>query len=152
MDKSMGDKLLVIEDKTAGDEENSRWNKRMIWENLHLPPPSPPPPYCEEDCLQAGIYINPVRRSGATCQEHLHSVPRHPRIITWSHAAHRLRWNSLTAFLVEVSGHKIKSSQTRVSVWFSTLIFLFYKMLFINRLEFSYFEDWFKTRKEYGFR
>jgi hypothetical protein len=30
MDKSMGDKLLVIEDKTAGDEENSRWNKRMI--------------------------------------------------------------------------------------------------------------------------
>ncbi len=47
----------------------------------------------------------------------------------------------------------IKSSLLRLlSVWFSTLIFLFYKMLFINRLEFSYFEDLFKTRKEYGFR
>jgi hypothetical protein len=32
------------------------------------------------------------------------------------------RWNSLTAFLVEVSGYKLKSSLTQVFVWFSTLI------------------------------
>jgi hypothetical protein len=29
----------------------------------------------------------------------------------------------LNAILVEVSGHKLESSQTRVFVWFSTLIF-----------------------------
>jgi hypothetical protein len=32
------------------------------------------------------------------------------------------RWNSWTALLVEVSGHKLESSQTYVFVWFSTLI------------------------------
>ncbi len=76
----------------------------------------------------------------------------HNHLITYS--TRRLRWNFLTAFLVKVSGHKIKSSQTLVSVWFSTLIFLFYKMLLlcINRLEFSYFAALFKTRKEYDFR
>jgi hypothetical protein len=31
-----------------------------------------------------------------------------------------LRWNSLTAFLVEVTGHILKSSQSQVFVWFST--------------------------------
>jgi hypothetical protein len=36
---------------------------------------------------------------------------------------------------------KLESSQTRVFVWFSALIFLFYKMLFMNRLEFSCFPD-----------
>jgi hypothetical protein len=35
--------------------------------------------------------------------------------------------------------HKLKCSQTRVFVWFSTLIFPFCKMLFMNGLEF-YFE------------
>ncbi len=44
-------------------------------------------------------------------------------------------------FLVEVSRHKLKSYQTRVFVWFSKIIFLFYKMLFMNRLEFSGFVD-----------
>jgi hypothetical protein len=40
-------------------------------------------------------------------------------------------------FLVEVSGHKLESSQARVFVWFSGLIFPFYKMQFMNRLQFS---------------
>jgi hypothetical protein len=48
-----------------------------------------------------------------------------------------------TAFLVEVSGHKHDSSQTRVFVWFSALIFPFYIMLFMKRLEFSCFADFF---------
>ncbi len=48
-----------------------------------------------------------------------------------------------TAFLVEVSGHKLKSSHIRVFVWFSTIIFPFYKMLFMNRLEFSCCADFF---------
>ncbi len=34
------------------------------------------------------------------------------------------RWNSWKAFLVEVLWHKLESSQTRVFVWFSTVIFL----------------------------
>ncbi len=38
-----------------------------------------------------------------------------------------LTLNSWTAFLVKVSGHKLKSSQTQVFVWFSTLVFPFYK-------------------------
>ncbi len=61
----------------------------------------------------------------------------------------------LNAFLVEISGHKLDSSQTQVFVWFSTHIFPFYKMLFMNRLEFSCFADFFvgifNTREEYGF-
>ncbi len=36
-----------------------------------------------------------------------------------------LRWNSWTAFIVEVSGHKLDYSHTRVFVWYSTLIFPF---------------------------
>jgi hypothetical protein len=59
------------------------------------------------------------------------------------------------AILVEVSGHKLKSSQTRVFVWFSTIVLPFYKRLFRKRLEFSCFADFFvwisKTRVEYGF-
>jgi hypothetical protein len=47
------------------------------------------------------------------------------------------------AFSVEVSEHKLESSQTRVFAWFSTLIFKFYKGLFMNRQEFSCFEDFF---------
>jgi hypothetical protein len=65
------------------------------------------------------------------------------------------RWNSWTAFIVDVTGHKLEYFQTRVSVWFSTLIFPFYKMLFINRLKFScvadFFVRMFKTREDYGF-
>ncbi len=49
--------------------------------------------------------------------------------------------NSWTAFLVKVSVHKLESSQLRVFVWFSTLIFSFYRLLFMNRLEFSSFAD-----------
>jgi hypothetical protein len=63
--------------------------------------------------------------------------------------------NLQTAFLVEVSEHKLKSSRTRVFVWFSTLIFPFYKMLFMNKLEFSSFAKFFvrtfKAREENGF-
>jgi hypothetical protein len=33
---------------------------------------------------------------------------------------------------------KLESSQTRVFVWFSTLIMPFYKMLFTKRLKFFY--------------
>ncbi len=51
------------------------------------------------------------------------------------------RWNSRTAILVEVSRHKLESSLTRVFVWFSTLIFPLYRMLFMKRLEFSCFAD-----------
>jgi hypothetical protein len=49
----------------------------------------------------------------------------------------------LNGFLVEVSGHKLESSQTPVFVWFSTLIFLFYKMLFTIKLGFFCFADFF---------
>ncbi len=42
-----------------------------------------------------------------------------------------------------------------VFVWFSTLIFPFDKILFMNRLKFSFFVDClvriFKTGEEYGF-
>jgi hypothetical protein len=41
--------------------------------------------------------------------------------------------------LNEVSRHKLDSSQTRVFVQFSTLVFMFYKMLFMNKLEVSCF-------------
>ncbi len=70
-------------------------------------------------------------------------------------ALRKLRWKSWTAFLVEVSGHKLESSQTLVFVWLFTLIFPFFKTLFMNRLEFSCFSDFFvcifKTRVEFGF-
>ncbi len=39
-------------------------------------------------------------------------------------------------FLVEVSGHKLESSPTRVFVWFSNLFFQFYKILFMIDLKF----------------
>ncbi len=53
------------------------------------------------------------------------------------------------AFLVEVSGHKLESSQTRVFVWFSTLFFPFYKMLFMFSCFGDFFERIIKTRVEY---
>jgi hypothetical protein len=60
-------------------------------------------------------------------------------------------WNGI---LAEVSGLYLESSQTLDFVWFSTLIFTFYKMLFANRLEFSCIADFFayifKTRVESG--
>ncbi len=37
-----------------------------------------------------------------------------PMLLVW-------RWNSWTTFLVEDSGHKLESSQTRIIVWSSTL-------------------------------
>jgi hypothetical protein len=52
-------------------------------------------------------------------------------------------------FLIKVS------YQTREFVWFSTLIFPFYKLLFMNRLKFSFllqiFVCIYKTRQECGF-
>ncbi len=50
----------------------------------------------------------------------------------------------------------LESSQTRVFVWFSTLIFPFYKMLFMKRLEYSCFVHFFvriffKPEKSLGF-
>ncbi len=47
--------------------------------------------------------------------------------------------------------HKLESSQTRVFVWFSTRIFLFYKMLFTKSLEFACFVCIFKTIVDSGF-
>jgi len=38
-----------------------------------------------------------------------------------------LRWNSWTTFSVEASGDKLESSQTRVFVWFSTIVYPFYE-------------------------
>jgi hypothetical protein len=65
--------------------------------------------------------------------------------ISWRAMYHwaKLRWNSWTAFLVEVSGRKLKSS--RVSRFFSGFLpsFSLHKMLFRNRLEFSCFADLF---------
>ncbi len=56
--------------------------------------------------------------------------------------------------LVEVSGHKLKSSHTRF-VWFSTPIFRSTKFYFRIDTSFSCFADFFvrifKTREEYGF-
>ncbi len=60
--------------------------------------------------------------------------------LSWVHLFGR-RWNSWTTVLVTVSGHKLEPSQTRVFVWFSTLIFPFYKMRFMKRLEISCFAD-----------
>ncbi len=59
----------------------------------------------------------------------------------------------LKVFLIEVSGRSLKSSQTRVFVWFSTVVFC--KMVFMNRIIifFRGFFIWlFKTRVEYGFQ
>jgi hypothetical protein len=39
------------------------------------------------------------------------------------------------------SGHKLEFEKTRVFLLFSTIIFTFYKMLFMNRLEFSCIPD-----------
>ncbi len=58
----------------------------------------------------------------------------------------------------EVSGYKLESSQSLLIVWFSTFIFLFYKMLFMSKLEFSCFADFFckdyknKSRVWFSFR
>ncbi len=63
------------------------------------------------------------------------------------HAARRpaealcLRWNYWMEFLVDVSVHKLESSYIRVFVWFSTFIFPFYKMQFMNTFKFSFFAD-----------
>jgi hypothetical protein len=60
---------------------------------------------------------------------------------------HQLPWtraqrcNSWTEFLVQYFEHKLKSS--RVFIWFSTLVFPFYQMLFVKRLEFSCSADFF---------
>jgi hypothetical protein len=58
------------------------------------------------------------------------------------------------AFFVEVSGDKLESSQIRVFVWSSTLIFTFYEIIFLKCLKFSCFADFFvrilKNREEYG--
>jgi hypothetical protein len=52
-------------------------------------------------------------------------------------------------------GHKVESSKTSVVVSFSSLNLQFYKMLFMNRLEFScfpvFFVRIFKTREESSF-
>jgi hypothetical protein len=63
-----------------------------------------------------------------------------------------LKMTFLNGILVDVFGHKLESPQTRVFVWFPTLIFHFYKTLFMNRLELSCFTSCtFKTRIEDGF-
>jgi hypothetical protein len=65
-------------------------------------------------------------------------------------------WNGI---FFEVSWHKLESSQTRVLSDSSLCLvfyphFPFYKIVFMNRPEFSCFSDFckgFKTREEYGF-
>ncbi len=52
------------------------------------------------------------------------------------------RWISWTTFLVEVSGHKLESSQSRIFVWFSNFNFPFKKMLLMNRLFFLFLGFW----------
>jgi hypothetical protein len=42
-------------------------------------------------------------------------------------------------FFVEVSGHKLESPYSRAFVWLCTVVLPFYKMLFMNRFEFSCF-------------
>ncbi len=69
-------------------------------------------------------------------------------------------WNGANSFLPARDGilesHFFEvSGQTWDFVWFPSLIFPFYKMLFMNRLEFSCFADFFlvmifKTREDYG--
>ncbi len=46
-------------------------------------------------------------------------VPQNLRLVCLPYQS----WNSGIAFWVEVSGHKLESSKTRVFVWFSTLVF-----------------------------
>ncbi len=67
-------------------------------------------------------------------------VPRLGQVSQFQNQKNNQRWNSWTAFLVEVSN---ESPQTRVFVWFSSHIFPFYKMLFMHRLKFSWFVDFF---------
>ncbi len=58
----------------------------------------------------------------------------------------------LNGILVKVSGHKLESSQTQDIVWVSIFVFLFYKMLLMNRPKFSCFADFFVwCTAEYGF-
>ncbi len=42
----------------------------------------------------------------------------------------------LNSILVEVSGHKLESSNDSGFVWFSILNFPFYNIIFLNRLEY----------------
>jgi hypothetical protein len=74
-------------------------------------------------------------------KENGHGADRHGMVLNLLY--HFQRWNSWTAFLVEVSVHKFESFKTQVFVWFSTLIFPFYKLLLMKRLEFSCFSDFF---------
>jgi hypothetical protein len=59
-------------------------------------------------------------------------------------------WNEF--FLVEISGHKLEPSQTRDFLSGFLPSFFRSKMLFMNRLKFSYFTDYFvrpfKTQEE----
>jgi hypothetical protein len=47
----------------------------------------------------------------------------------------RVEMEFLNGILRQVSEHKFESTQTRVFVWFSTIFFLFHKMLLMNRLD-----------------
>jgi hypothetical protein len=47
-------------------------------------------------------------------------------------------------FLNDIFSRGFESSQSRVFVWFSALIFPLYKMLVMNKFEFSCFVDFFK--------
>ncbi len=63
-----------------------------------------------------------------------------------------LRWNSWAAFLVEVSGHKLQSSQTRVYVGVFYPHFSVLQMLLRNRLEFSCFSEFFVNQSMVFFK
>ncbi len=58
----------------------------------------------------------------------------------------------LNAILVKVSGHQLESFQAQDIFWFPIFVFLFYKMLLMNRPKFTCFADFFVwSTAEYGF-
>jgi hypothetical protein len=62
-----------------------------------------------------------------------------------NHSLKFLEVEFFKSIFVEVSGHKLASSQIRFFVYFSTLIVPFYKMVFMKSLKFSCFADFFGT-------
>ncbi len=105
--------------------------------------------FCFNCAILVGIRILVLSSGSESHSLHVDRIPKKSKcsLILW--------WNSWTAVLVEVTEHKLEFSQTRVFVWFSTLIFLFYKILFIYWFEFSGFADFlvriFKTRRRVCF-
>ncbi len=96
----------------------------------------------EASCLGGNSFRkDKISQPNISCHTSLCSI--YNSLGLWLEKGKNLKWISWTATLVKVSGHKLKSYQTRVFVWFSTLIFPFHNILFMNRLQFSSFADFF---------